>query len=253
MVSRSLSSISFGLAARLACALMLCSNFGCARKDNTPGVVAPASAGEAAPAATARDARSGLASIFVVHLVNDFDGFEKYLEAGATERAKAGVKGYLLTKLGDGRAVIHFFADEIAVVEDALRSPDMEKYLDREGAPDASLLWLTRDVFVKAPAEPPAGETYSLYLKLETGDLPALERELLDQGTQLAKRGVIGYGLHRSTARETIAIVHFVGTVKEELEALPERPEFRELLVRAKSRIDSKALVGVDVARQRPK
>jgi hypothetical protein len=185
-------------------------------------------------------------------MMSDFDAFKKYFEDGAAERAKAGVKGYLLTRLDDGRAVVHFFADDVAVVEKTLRSPEMEKYVDRKGAPESSLLWLTRDVFVKAPAALPAGKTYSLYLKLQTGDLPGLESELLQAGPKFAEKGVIAYGLHQTTASDTAAIVHFVGTAKSELEALPGRQEFRELLTRTRSEVSSKALVGVDVARGRP-
>jgi hypothetical protein len=231
---------------------------GCGPKNSAPDPAAP---NAAAPAATPNgetvldvpDARKGGASVFVVHLMSDFDAFKGYFEAGAEDRAKAGVKGHLLTKLDDGRAVVHFFADDAAVVEEALRSPDMQKYLSREGAPETSVIWLTRDVVVKAPATPPAGETYSLYLKLKTANLPALEGELRQRGAKiLAEQGVVAYGLHQSTVDETIAILHVVGTARDKLVALPERKEFRELVLVGKSQIDSRPLLGLDVARARP-
>jgi hypothetical protein len=185
-------------------------------------------------------------------MMSDFDAFKKYFEEGAAERAKAGVKGYLLTRLDDGRVVVHFFADDVEAIEKTLRSPEMEKYVDRKGAPETTLLWLTRDVFVKVPPSLPAGKTYSLYLKLKTEDLPALERGLLDDGTKLAEKGVIAYGLHQTTASDTAAIVHLMGTAKSELEAFPATQGFRDLLTRTRSQVTSKALVGVDVSRGRP-
>ena len=68
-----------------------------------------------------------------------------------------------------------------------------------------------------------------------------------------AEQGVIGEGLHQSTDRQNIAILHFVGTAKDKLEALPKRPEFVELLKQAKVEGELKPFLGVDVARSRPK
>jgi hypothetical protein len=223
---------------------------GPASPAEAPGSSA-ADAPNAAPAANDTE-RAGRASIFVVHLMSDFDAFKKYFEEGAAERAKAGVKGYLLSKLDDGRVVIHFFADEAAVVEDAMRAPEMQAYLDRKGAPETSLVWVTRDVLVKAPPAPPAGETYSLYLKLKVGDFAALERGFRERHPVFAEQGVIAEGLHRSTVSDSIAIVHFVGTAKDKLEALPKRKEFVELLALAKNTDEVKPLIGKDVARDRP-
>jgi hypothetical protein len=249
--SRRLESLS--LCARL---VVLAAAAGCAQNASSPGAEAPAVAspaeGPSAAPAASDTARAGRASIFVVHMMEDFDAFKKYFEEGAADRAKAGVNGYLLTKLDDGRAVVHFFADDVAAIDEALRSPEMQKYLDRKGAPETTLLWLTRDVLVKAPPAPPAGETFSLYLKLKVGDFAALERGFRERYAVFAEQGVIAEGLHRSTASEDIAILHFVGTAKDKLEALPKRKEFVELMALAKNQDDVKPLVGADVARARP-
>jgi hypothetical protein len=212
-----------------------------AATDSSPGANAP-------PA----DARKGLASVFVVHLMSDYDAFKKYFDEGAAERAKNGVKGYLLSKIDDGRVVIHFFADDVETVDKALKSPEMVKYLDRKGAPETSLVWLTRDVVVKLPATPPTGETYSLYLKVKVTDFDAFRRAFEQRYPVYAEQGVIAEGLHQSTEKDDIAILHFMGTSKEKLEALPKRKEFGELLTLTSNPSEAKPLVGVDVARSRP-
>ena len=212
-----------------------------------------AQAPSAAPAEANDTARAGRASVFVFHMMSDFDAFKKYFEDGAADRAKAGVKGYLLSKLDDGRVVVHLFADDVAVVEDALRSPEMQKFLDRKGAPETSIVWVTRDVLVTVPPAPPSGDTYSLYLKLKVGDFAALERGFRERYAVFAEHGVIAQGLHQSTANDAIAILHFLGTAKDKLEALPQRKEFAELMALAKNAEDVKPLVGIDVARDRPK
>jgi hypothetical protein len=262
MVDRSLpSTVSSGFAARALCVLTLALANACAGNQQAPDPVSPAPASaesqtssapaEARPSSGADTQRKGRASVFVVHKMSDFEAFRKYFESGAAEREKAGEKGHLLTKLDDGRAVVHFFGDDVAAVEKTLRSPEMEKYVERTGAPEATLLWLTRDVFVKLPPAPVAGETYSLFLKLETDDLPALESALLENGAKFAAQGVVAYGLHQTTTKESVAIAHFVGTDKQRLAALPDQQEFRDLLARTKTR-GGKALVGVDLSRGRP-
>jgi len=251
---RSFASVRFVLG--FACAAFLAGAAGCGQKNAAPEPATPAAPeGDAKAAEPApNDAgRAGRASLFVVHMMSDFEAFRKYFEDGAAERANAGVNGYLLTKLDDDRVVIHFFADDVAVVEEALRSPDMQKFLDRKGSPETSLLWLTRDVVLNAPATPPAGDTYSLYLKLKVADFAALERGFRERHAVFAEQGVVAEGLHRSTANESIAVLHFVGTAKDKLEALPKRKEFVELLAQAKNEEDAKPLVGKDVARDRPK
>ncbi|HEV8549780.1 MAG TPA: hypothetical protein VGQ57_12145 [Polyangiaceae bacterium] len=228
--------------------------YGCS-PATTPGTATPAAASTGsgnAPPASGDAARAGRASLFVVNAVNDFPAFQKYFEDGAAERAKAGIKGYLLSKLDDGRVVIHFFADDPAAIDRALRSPELDKYLDRKGTPDSSLVWLTRDVFVKLPAAPPGGQTYSLYLKLKVGDFAALERGFSERLPVFAEQGVIAEGLHQSTSNDDVAVLHFVGSARDKLEALPARREFTELLTLARSEAPPRPLVGVDVARDRP-
>jgi hypothetical protein len=250
MSLRSSKSLALGIVASLAVA--------CGGPHSTsasPEAPASPGAGEAplaAPAGATDAPRAGRASIFVVHMMSDFDAFKKYFEDGAADRARAGVKGYLLSKLDDGRVVIHFFADDVDTIDAAMKAPEMQKFLDREGAPETSLVWLTRDVLVKVPPAPPAGETYSLYLKLKVGDFGALESGFRERSATFAEHGVIAEGLHQSTANDSIAILHFVGTAKDELEALPKRKEFTELMALAKNAEDLKPLVGKDVARDRP-
>jgi len=184
--------------------------------------------------------------------MNDFDGFKKYFEDGAAARAQAGVKGHLLTRLGDGRVVVHLFADDVEKVQAALKSPEMERYIDRKGAPESSLIWLTENELVKLPKVPPTGETFSLYLKLRVTDFAALAAGFKQDLSLFAEHDVIGEGLHRSTSKEDIAILHFVGTSRDKLDALVKRREFAELLARAGSQEEAKPLIGVDVSRSRP-
>ncbi|HEX6766170.1 MAG TPA: hypothetical protein VF103_11845 [Polyangiaceae bacterium] len=184
--------------------------------------------------------------------MSDYDAFKKYFDEGAAERAKAGIKGYLLSKIDDGRVVIHLFADDVETVDKALKSPEMLKYLDRKGAPETSLVWLTRDVVVKLPATPPTSETYSLYLKVKVADFDAFKRAFEERQPVYAEQGVIAEGLHQSTEKDEIAILHFMGTSKEKLEALPKRKEFGELLSLTKNPSEAKPLIGVDVSRSRP-
>ncbi|MEI9947496.1 MAG: hypothetical protein WDO74_00550 [Pseudomonadota bacterium] len=184
--------------------------------------------------------------------MSDFDAFKKYFEEGAAARAKAGIKGHLLTRLDDGRVVVHLFADDAAKVEEALKSPEMERYLDRKGAPESSLVWFTKNELVKIPATAPNGPTFSLYLKLRITDFDALAQGFREDLPLFAEHAVIGEGLHRSTNKEDIAILHFMGTSREQLEALVKRAEFAQLLARAGNKEEAKPLVGADVSRSRP-
>jgi len=231
----------------------ICASLGACSAGGAPPAAAasPEPPGAAVPAPSEDQHHRGGASVFVVHEMSDFDAFQKFFEEGAPEREKAGVKGYLLSRLDDGRVVIHFFADELRVVDEALKSPKLQEYLGRKGAPEASLVWITRDVYVTVPAAPPTGETYSLYLKLKVGDFAALERGFAARAPVFAEQGVIGRGLHQSTTSEEIAILHFMGTARDKLEALLKRKEFVELLSQAKSQGEVKGLIGVDRARHR--
>jgi hypothetical protein len=185
-------------------------------------------------------------------MMSDFDAFKKYFDENVALREKAGVKGYLLSRLDDGKVVIHFLADDLETVQNTLNSPDLERYLDRKGQPDSTVVWLTKTEILKVPAAPPEGQTYSLYLKLHVGDFAALERGFEQRHSVFAEQSVIGEGLHR-TPEGDVAVLHFVGTARDKLEALPRRPEFVELLKQAGTKGDVKPLIGVDLARSRPK
>ncbi len=221
---------------------------------------APASSAVAAPAADPAQASAktddslshGGASLFVVHLMSDFYAFKKYFEEGTDARAKAGIQGHLLTRLDDGRVVVHLFADDATKVEHELASPEFEKYLDRKGAPESSLVWITQNELVKAPRALPTEQTYSLFLKLRVTDFAALAAGFKRDLPVFAEQDVIAEGLHHSTNKEDIAILHFVGTSRAKLEALPKRPEFEKLLASAGNKEEVKPLVGVDLLRSRP-
>jgi hypothetical protein len=229
----------------------------CNHPSEAPGPTGPASTSGGAAAAKGDAApldeqRHGLASIFAVHSVTDYGAFKQYFDGGAGERAKGGVRGYLLSKLDDGRVVIHFFADELDTVKAALESPEMQKYVDAKGAPDASLVWLTRDVVVRLPATAPAAATYSLYLKVKVEDFDAFRRAFEQRHALFAEHGVIAEGLHRGAEQNDLAIVHLVGTSRERLEALVKRPEFADFVALTKNPAEAKPLLAVDVARSRP-
>jgi hypothetical protein len=129
----------------------------------------------------------------------------------------------------------------------------MQEYLTRDGAPDASLVWVTTDERVKIPAVPPDGKTFSLFFKLKTPDVAAFEKAFDARSAVYAEQGVVGSGLHKGTSQPDMVIVHFMGTDREKLAALPARPEFVELLSLAGGAAAAKPLLGEDLARSRPK
>jgi hypothetical protein len=226
---------------------------GCATTAPTSSAATtPASEAGNAPPKADDSLNHGGASLFVVHLMSDFDAFKKYFEDGAGARAQAGIKGHLLTRLDDGRVVVHLFADDADKVQEALKSPEMERYLDRKGAPESSLIWLTENELVKIPATPPSAPTFSLYLKLRVSDFAALAGAFKQDLPLFTEHEVIGEGLHRSTNKQDIAILHFMGTSREKLETLVKRKEFAELLAHAGSQEEVKPLIGADVSRSRP-
>ena len=110
---------------------------------------------------------------------------------------------------------------------------------------------MTENEFVKIPSTAPTGPTFSLYLKLKISDFAALEKGFREKLPLFAEYGVIGEGLHKSFDRD-IAILHFMGTSREKLEALVKRPEFAELVSQAGSQGELKPLIGPDVSRSRP-
>lgn len=191
----------------------------------------------------------GGASVFVVNEVKDFDAFKKYLDEGSEERKQMGVLGYVLTRLDDGRVVMHFFAHDLKEVDAALKSPRMQDYFSREGAPDSSLVWLVEDELVAVPSKPLAGKTFSLFFKLKANDFPAFKKSFEDHAAVYAEQGVIAHSLHQSTVQGEIIVLHFVGTDHDKLAALPARSEFVELLSHAEAGSVSKPLVGEDVVR----
>jgi len=226
---------------------------GCASTAPTSSVAAVPTSGTAdAPASRDHSLSRGGASLFVVHMMSDFEAFKKYFEDGEAQRVKAGIKGHLLSRLDDGRVVVHLFADDPAKVEEVLESPGMEAYLDRKGAPESSLVWLTQNELLELPATPPAQPTFSLYLKLRVTDFAALAQGFEQDVPWFTEQGVIAEGLHRSISKQDIAILHFVGTSRDKLEALPKRPEFVQLLAKAGSQDEIRPLVGMDVSRSRP-
>jgi hypothetical protein len=130
-----------GLSKGLFCLAVLSGAAACSHENagppaSSPSTAATPPAGTASPPSTAAEPQThGGASVFVVHLMSDFDAFKKYFEEGAAEREKMGVKGYLLSRLDDGKVVIHFLADDLETAQKALNSPDLERYLDRKGSP----------------------------------------------------------------------------------------------------------------------
>jgi hypothetical protein len=207
---------------------------------------------DAAPAADAAGpdlVRHTGGSVFVAHEVEDFAAFQKYFEGGAADRTAAGIEGHLLTRLDNGKVVIHFFAPDVAKVQAELNSEAFQKYLSRKGAPDASLVWVTHDEVVYLPAKPVAGPTFSLYLKRRTTDFARFRQEF-EKHVPVFSKQLIGFGLHQSATQPDMAILHFVATTKAAVEALPNQPELKELM--ALTTEDAvKPLIGEDVSRGR--
>ena len=191
------------------------------------------------------------ASVFVVHSITDLGEFEKYFESGNALRAAGSVKGYLLSRLDDGKVVIHFFAEDLDHVQAALNSERMQGYLNRTSAPDASLVWITRDVSLALSPTRPAGKTFSLYFKLQVADIEAFKQGFDARDGLYAAYGVVGRGLHQSTSGRVV-VLHFVGTSRERLEALTKEPDFGRLLALAEPEGAARPLLAEDLARSRP-
>ena len=221
----------------------------CSHQATAPGAAEPSASAARGPAF--EPAALG-ASIFVVNTVSDLDAFEKFFEGGSALREAGSVSGYLLSKLGDGRVIVHLFADDLLHVQAVLNSEEMQGYLHRAGAPDTSLVWVTRDVSVSLPVTPPAGQTFSLYYKLQVADLGAFKSAFEARDPLYAAHGVIGRGLHQ-TSTERVVVIHFVGTARDQLEALTKEPEFEKLLALAEPEGAGKPLLAVDLTRSRPK
>jgi hypothetical protein len=222
---------------------------------------APAASGSDPKAATAepdpasqgvldRRGKAG-ASVFAAHMVSDFGAFQKFFEEGAADREKVGVKGHVLTKLDDGRVVVHLFANDLDALKLTLASPRMQEYLSRGGSPDASLVWLAYDELLKLPAQPPTGQTFSLYYKLRMTDLPALRRGFINLQPLFTQQGVIASGLHHSVDQSDLVFLHVVGTARDKLEALAKNPDFTDWLAARGSAEPPQSLIGEDVSRSR--
>lgn len=234
----------------LACAL------GCAEQASPPPA-APnqpqAATAEPDPASQGVLDRRGKAgaSVFVAHMVSDFGAFQKFFDEGAADREKVGVKGHVLTKLDDGRVVVHLFANDLEALKLTLASPRMQEYLSRGGSPDASLVWLAYDELLKLPAQPPSGQTFSLFYKLRMTDLPALRRGFVNLQPLFTQQGVIASGLHHSVEQSDLVFLHFVGTARDKLEALAKNPDFLAWLATRGSAEPPQSLIGEDVSRSR--
>lgn len=221
--------------------------------DSPPPIQSDADASEPTPTSeTKLDTHRFGASVFVVNHVDDFDAFMKFFEDGTAARANAGIRGQLLSKLDDGRVLVHFVADDVERVNAALKSEQLDSYLNRKGAPGASIVWLAYNEVVTMPSAPPSGETFSLLVKFPVNDFAAFKRGFEARHAVFEEQSVIGEGLHQSAVDDTIAILHFVGTDRSKLEALPKRPEFGELLAIAGYQGTLEPMVAVDVARSRP-
>lgn len=189
--------------------------------------------------------------MFAAHMVTDFEAFKKFFDEGTAEREKAGIKGHVLTKLDDGRVVIHLFAENLDAIKMTLAAPKLEEYLDRKGSPDASLVWLAYDELVKLPAKPPTEQTFSLFVKMRMIDLPALRKGFIERQPFFNQQGVIACGLHHSVDAADLAFLHFVGTDRKKLEALAKSPELLDWLRAAGTAEAPTVLMGEDVSRSR--
>lgn len=235
------------------CLLAAACALGCAHDSGSaasPAAVSDRSTDPAANGIIDRRGKGG-ASVFVAHQVGDFDAFKKFFEEGAAERAKVGVKGHLLTRLDDGRVVIHLFADDLDVVKMTLDSPALKEYMNRSGAPDASLVWIAYDELVKVWPEPPKVPTFSLYVKVSAADLPAIRDGFVKLQSTFAEQSVIAAGLHHSASQADLVILHFVGTDHDQLGALPKRAEFQEWLTKAGISGAPQTFLGADLSRSR--
>jgi hypothetical protein len=216
----------------------------------TPATTAEPSLDPAASGVIDRRGKAG-ASVFVGHQVTDFDAFKKFFDEGFEDRAKTGVKGHLLTRLDDNRAIVHLFAADLDALKMTLASPELEQYLGRPGGPEGSLLWLAHDDLVKLPAKPPTEPTFSLYLKLRAADLPALRRGFVQHQALFAEHGVIASGIHQSVDQSDLVFLHFVGTARDKLEALAKRAEFLDWLGTRGAAEAPQSFVGTDLSRSR--
>jgi hypothetical protein len=233
----------------LVCALAACSQQPTPAAPDAPAPTSSAAAPAPAAAESPYVRHSG-ASVFVAHEVGDFAAFQKYFEEGAAQRAAAGIEGHLLTRLDSGRVVIHFFAPDPAKVQAELNSERMQKYMSRSGAPDASLVWVTRDEVVYLPAKPVTGPTFSLYLKRRTTDFARFRQEFEKQVPFFEKQGLVGFGLHQSVTQPEMVVLHFVGTSKASVESLANLHEIQGLMALTTEDV-VKPLLGEDVSRGR--
>lgn len=219
---------------------------------------APAAGGNAAAPSTDpavygvvdRRGKDG-ASLFVTHQVSDFAAYKKFFDDGSAERDNAGIKGHLLTRLDGGRVVVHLFGSDLQALKMTLDSPSLEQYLNRSGAPDASAVWLAYDELVKLPAQPPAGQTFSLFFRMRMNDLAALRRGFVDLQPLFSEHGVVASGLHHSVNQSDLVFMHFTGTSRDKLESLAKEPRFVDYLATRGVTDPPESFLGEDVSRSR--
>jgi len=220
----------------------------CSNQAAEPGAAAPTASAGPAAAPPFQPAKLG-ASVFILHKVSDPAGFQKFFENGS-QREAVGVKGYLMSMLADGRAIVHLFADDMNSVQMALNSEELKGIMYREGAPDQSFIWVTNDISVSLSTSPPPGQTFSLYYKLEVADFETFKREFDARDPLYAAHGVIGRGLHQSSSQKLV-VVHFVGTEREKLEELTKDAEFAKLMALAAPDGATKPIIALDQVRSR--
>ena len=121
--------------------------------------------------------------------------------------------------------------------------------MGRGGAPDASLVWLAHDELVRIPAKAPT-ETFSLYVRLRAADIAAW-RGFVALQPLFAEHGVLASGLHHSVNQADLMFVHFVGSAREKLDALPKRPEFQDWLRGSGMSGGPESFLAADVSRSR--
>src|SRR4051794_40157452 len=117
----------FGGALALSCIVGTAACASTAPAPASSAADAPSSGPSPVPETTGESQTKHGVSLFVVHLMSDFDAFKKYFEEGEAARTQAGIQGHLLTRLDDGRVVVHLFADDVVLVQNALKSPEMER------------------------------------------------------------------------------------------------------------------------------
>ena len=93
--------------------------------------------------------------------------------------------------------------------------------------------------------------TVSLYLKFFMIDLPALRSGFVKQQPLFTEHGVIASSLHVGVDQADLAFLHFVGTSRDELDALSKHSQLLEWLTAIGSKEAPQSFLGADVSRSR--